>query len=92
MQTPTVTPGENVTYEAGSPKVVSVTVGAQDGSLTSGTAGSVTYPITVTRDTANDGFTATLSVTTGLPTGANPTFSPSQLHREIKIFHQKHLL
>ena len=61
-----------------SPLVGSVTVGSQTGSLTTGTGGSVTYLITVTRGTGAGAFTATLSAN-GLPGGANASFSPSSL-------------
>ena len=56
----------NVTPAAAAPKVVSVSVGTQSGTLTSGTAGSVTFPITVTKSNAGGGsnnVTANLSVT-----------------------------
>jgi len=54
------------------PKVGSVTVGAQSGTLTHGTAGSATYTITVNRGSgggSSGAFTANLTITTSLPTG-----------------------
>jgi hypothetical protein len=62
------------------PKVGSVTVGAQSGTLTYGTAGSATYTITVNRGSgggSSGAFTADLGVTTTMPTGATATFSPN---------------
>lgn len=66
------------------PRVVSVSVGAQTGVLTAGTAGSVTFLVTVTK--ANSGtnntsntVTANLSVSSGLPANASASFSPSSL-------------
>ena len=57
--------------------VGSVSVGAQSGPLTAGTAGSTTYSVTVTRGGATGGaFDAALS-TSALPAGASGTFSPS---------------
>src|SRR5437773_2516875 len=66
-------PGETVT----NPKVGTVTVGAQAGTLTYGTGNSVTYPITVAR-AANGTLSVTLSVT-GLPAGATASFSPNPI-------------
>jgi hypothetical protein len=60
------------------PFVGAVTVGAQTGTLTSGTAGSATYTVTVTRNGGTGtAFSAALSVTTALPTGATASFSPA---------------
>ncbi len=67
----------NVMPAAAAPRVVSVSVGAQTGSLTYGTAGSATYTVSVTKGTLNS-LTAALSVT-GLPTGASGVFVPAQL-------------
>lgn len=61
------------------PRVGSVVVAAQSGTLTAGTAGSVTYLVTVTRAT-NQTLTADLSVTTGLPAGVTASFSPGTLN------------
>jgi hypothetical protein len=62
-------------------KVGSVSVGSQTGSVTVGTAGSVTYAITVGRSGSGGGaFSATLSVTTALPTGVTASFSPNPLN------------
>ncbi len=63
-----------------SPKVGSVTVAAQIGTLTYGTAGSATYTVTVNRGTipgSSGGFTATMSVTSTLPSGVTASFSPN---------------
>ncbi|NTW98008.1 MAG: multicopper oxidase domain-containing protein, partial [Oscillochloris sp.] len=60
------------------PRVGSVSVAAQVGSLTFGTSSSVTYTVTVTRAT-NQTLTANLSIS-GLPAGATPSFSPSSLN------------
>ncbi|MBI1872796.1 MAG: hypothetical protein HYS05_02770 [Acidobacteria bacterium] len=63
-----------------SPKVGSLTVGAQTGSLTSGTAGSATFLVTVNRGSgpgSSGAFKANLSVTTALPAGATASFSTS---------------
>src|SRR5471030_1317378 len=54
----------------------SVSVGAQSGSLTYGTPGSVTYPITVTRVNTGGTSSAILSAPT-LPFGATASFSPA---------------
>ena len=68
--------GNASTVSAGSPlSLGSVTVGSQSGILTSGTAGSVTFSVTVTRS----GFTPgsfNLSVS-GLPSGMSGAFSVS---------------
>jgi hypothetical protein len=61
-----------------STKVGSVTVGAQTGVLTTGTAGSATYTIIVIRD-ATGAFDAALSLTTILPSGATASFSRGTL-------------
>jgi hypothetical protein len=62
-----------------SPKVGSVTVGAQSPApVTAGN--SATYTITVSRGSgggSSGNFTASLSITTTLPTGAAATFSPN---------------
>jgi len=55
----------------------SITVGAQTGSLTYGSASSATYTVTVTGSGAG-GVTATLGIT-GLPAGASGTFSPASV-------------
>jgi YDG domain/Bacterial Ig-like domain (group 3)/Galactose oxidase, central domain/MBG domain (YGX type)/Kelch motif len=56
----------------------SLTVGAQAGSLTAGSVGSVTYPITVGFN-GNGACTVNLSVTTTLPAAVQYSFSPSSL-------------
>ena len=59
-------------------RVGTVTVGAQSGTLTTGTAGSATYLVTVNRNgDTGTAFTANLSVTSSLPAGATASFSPS---------------
>jgi hypothetical protein len=61
-----------------SPKVGSATVGAQVGTLTSGTAGSATYQITVNRGSgggSSGAFTASFTIS-GLPAGVTSSFSP----------------
>ncbi|MDP2208241.1 MAG: MBG domain-containing protein, partial [Bacteroidota bacterium] len=62
------------------PKVGSVTVSAQVGTLTYGTSGSVTYTVTVNRGSgggSSGSFTADLSITASLPSGATASFSPN---------------
>ena len=61
-----------------STQLKSLTVGEQTGSLTAGTAGSVTYPITVGFN-GNGSCTVNLSVTTALPSGVQSSFNPSSL-------------
>lgn len=59
------------------PRVGTVTVAAQSGTLTYGTAGSATFAVTVNRGSgpgSAGAFTATLSITTALPTGATSSF------------------
>jgi phosphotransferase system IIA component len=58
------------------PRIGSVTVGSQTGTLISGTVGSVTYTVTPIR-AANGTVNGTLSVTSGLPAGVSAGFSPS---------------
>ena len=60
-------------------RVGAVSIGSQTGTLTSGTAGSSTYLVTVTRNGGTPGtaFNAALTLTTSLPTGATASFSPS---------------
>lgn len=65
-----------------SPKVGTVSVGAQIGTLTFGTAGSVTYLVTVNRGSGGGSsgtFTANLSITSSLPAGVTATFSPNPI-------------
>jgi YDG domain len=77
-QGPGATPG-SATLDVAK-RVGTVTVGAQTGTLTSGTAGSATYNVTVNRNGATGtAFTADLSVTNSLPTGATASFSPSSV-------------
>jgi len=64
-----------------SPKVGSVVLGAQAGSLCAGTAGSVSFPVTVKRGTgsgSNGNFIATMTAT-GLPAGVTPVFTPNPI-------------
>jgi len=64
------------------PKVGSVTVSPQTGTLTQGTAGSATYTITVNRGSgggSSGDFNAKLSFITTLPTGATASFSQGSL-------------
>src|SRR3989441_258566 len=71
------TPQPTVTVNAaGSFKVGVVSVGAQTGTLTYGTAGSATFLITVTRS-GSGSFTANLTLPA--PAGASFSFSPSSL-------------
>ena len=58
-------------------KVGTVTVGAQSGTPTYGTAGSATYTVTVNRGAAGGSFSAALSVPQRTPAGASASFSPS---------------
>src|SRR6185436_7866046 len=63
-----------------SPKVGSVTVGAQSATPVYGSSSSATYPVTVFRGTgsgSSGNFTATLSLTTSLPPGVTASFSPN---------------
>ncbi len=66
-----------MTPAAAAPRVASVSVSAQSGALTAGTAGTATYQVTVTK---GDRFrlTANLSVS-GLPAGATASFDPNPL-------------
>jgi hypothetical protein len=62
-------------------RIASVGVGAQTGTLTSGTAGSATYAVTVSRNgSTGASFSAALSVTTSLPAGVTTSFSPSTVN------------
>jgi len=67
-----------------SPKVGSVVVGSQVGTLTYGTAGSVTYTVTVYRGTAEAAFDANLCIKTALPTGASASFSVTPVSFALK--------
>ncbi|HMH79084.1 MAG TPA: YDG domain-containing protein, partial [Candidatus Acidoferrum sp.] len=61
-------------------RIGTVTVGAQTGALTFGTPGSATYAVTVVRNGATGAaFSAGLTLTTSLPTGASASFSPSTI-------------
>jgi len=69
-------------FSDGTNKVGSVIVGPQTGALTQGTAGSVTYTVTVNRGTGggtSGTFTADLTMITSLPAGATYSFSPSSV-------------
>ncbi|CAN5738273.1 hypothetical protein BH10BAC2_BH10BAC2_35130 [soil metagenome] len=64
------------------PNITGVAVAVQSGNLCAGTAGSVTYIITVNRKTSGGGtaaFTANLCVNTALPAGVTASFSPASL-------------
>lgn len=56
-----------------------VSVGAQVGTLNSGTAGSATYNVAVTR-TGNTNMDVTLSVPSPLPSGVTASFSVNPVH------------
>jgi MBG domain-containing protein/Big-like domain-containing protein/Kelch motif protein/galactose oxidase-like protein len=58
------------------PRIASVTVGSQTGTLTYGTAGSATYTVTPVRGN-NGTVNGTLSVISGLPAGVIASFSPN---------------
>jgi hypothetical protein len=64
------------------PRIASVNVGSQTGTLTYGTAGSATFTITVNRGSgpgSAGAFNAALSVTTALPAGMTASFSPNPI-------------
>jgi hypothetical protein len=64
-------------FSASGYQVGSVVVGTQTGTLTAGTAGSVTYTVTVNRaDNSFDAFNASLTITGFLPTGVTFSFDP----------------
>ena len=66
-----------------SPKVGSVSVGSQTGTLYAGTAGSGNYTITIHRGSvsgSSGSFDADLSIITTLPTGATASFNPTTVH------------
>ena len=58
------------THAYASSIALTMSVGQQDGTLTANTAGSVTFPVTVTCNGVGGGFTATVSAGGGIPTGA----------------------
>jgi len=58
-----------------SSQLVSVSVGSQTGTLTSGTAGSATYTVTVTR--TGSGLLEVILSNSTLPAGASATFTPN---------------
>jgi len=75
-QTPTT--GPLVTLIVVPKTVGTVTVSSQTGALTSGTAGSATYTVTVNRNgAAGTAFSADLSEATALPSGATASFNPA---------------
>jgi hypothetical protein len=80
--TVTATDGTNTattTFTDGD-KTGPVTIGPQSGPLTSGTAGSVTYTVTVSKIPASPGsITVALSITTVLPIGASASWSVNPL-------------
>jgi hypothetical protein len=59
-----------------SPRIGSVTVGSQTGTLTYGTVGNATYTVTPVRQ-GNGTVNGTLSVISGLPAGVTASFSPN---------------
>ena len=66
-----------VTTASAAPRVGTVSVAAQSGTLTAGTGGSATYLVTVAKGNT---FSLTADMTiTGLPAGASASFSPTQL-------------
>ncbi|MEP7135947.1 MAG: multicopper oxidase domain-containing protein [Chloroflexota bacterium] len=69
----------NVSPVAAAPTttLTAITLGAPSGTLTVGTAGSITYLVTVTKNNANNFSNATLSIswTGGTPTGVTTSFS-----------------
>ena len=72
---------QQLTLIVASKTVGTVTVGSQTGALTSGTAGSATYTVTVNRNGATGtAFSAALSVTTALPSGATASFNPATVN------------
>jgi hypothetical protein len=58
------------------PRIASVTVGSQTGTLTYGTVGSATFAVTPVRGN-NGTVNGTLSVISGLPAGVTASFSPN---------------
>ena len=58
------------THAYASSIALTMSVGQQSGTLTANTAGSVTFPVTVTCNGVGGGFTATVSAGGGIPTGA----------------------
>ena len=60
----------------------SVTVGSQVGTVTTGTAGSASYAICV--DYHGNGSTIAFSVISGLPVGATPSFSTTNINNPAK--------
>ena len=64
---------------AAAPRVGTVSVAGQTGTLNAGTGGSVTYSVTVTKGN-NQTLTANLSITGTLPAGVTATFVPSSLN------------
>ncbi len=65
------------TYFTDSPKIASVEIGPQQGILSPGTAGSVTFTITVYRATSNASFDANVCIYPSFPTGITYSFSPA---------------
>ncbi len=64
-------------YVAGALVLRNVTLGSQNGTLASGTPGSVTFALTVTK--VGGSGNAALTVTTPLPAGTSVSFSPDPL-------------
>ena len=62
-------------YQVAASTFESVSVGTQSGTLTSGTSGTATYTVTVTRSGSGI-LDVLLSLTTSLPTGATASFNP----------------
>jgi len=68
-------------FAAPSATLTAITLGAPSGTLTAGTAGSITYLVTVTKNTNNNNSIANLSLTWsgGTPTGVTISFSPASV-------------
>jgi hypothetical protein len=68
--------GQGVIIPNNTSKIASVTLSAQSGTLTYGTAGSVTFTVTV-NPTGVGVFTTTALTVTGLPAGVTGSFNPT---------------
>ncbi|MBX0329234.1 multicopper oxidase domain-containing protein [Oscillochloris sp. ZM17-4] len=62
-------------------RLTAITLGAPSATLTAGTPGSVTYLVSVTKNTQNNNSTANLSIiwSGGTPAGVTASFSPASL-------------
>lgn len=78
--TVTATDGTNTATTTFTDGVTSVSVGSQVGTLTQGTAGSVTYPVTVAWSGGGGPYTLAIS---GLPVGASGTFDPASVDSSL---------